>query len=322
MTSNPPHHIHVSGQSSAPAPIRRMEPMSWGAIFLSEPVEWLIDSILPKGKQVHLIGPSNTGKSLLALDWALKIVEGSLVFGRHTTRQGKVLWLDYENGVNLLKDRLESYGYQDIDLNHLDGKLHYYPFPDIASIETEEAMWDIMAEVAHYQPALIVIDSAGAAVEGDENSSEAYRGLARNLGRALRSANVTLLLLDNTGKDLSKGARGSSRKKDEADLQWLLEVGSGYGDFRLTALKDRLGGAPDMLSIIRDEDPQLHWKMAGPMVISDQAAKIVKQIQKIGGADDGALTMRKARSLGVTGGNRYVVEAVRWLKTHPTKAQT
>ena len=183
-------------------------------------------------------------------------------------------------------------------------------------------MWDIMAEVAHYQPALIVIDSAGAAVEGDENSSEAYRGLARNLGRALRSANVTLLLIDNTGKDLSRGARGSSRKKDEADLQWLLEEGSGYGAFRLTALKDRLGGAPDMLSIIRDEDPQLHWKMAGPMMISDQAVKIVKQIQKIGVTDAVTLTVRKVRSLGVTGTNRYVAEALRWLKTHPTKAQT
>jgi len=288
----------------------------WGEIATSNDTEWLIDSIIPKGKQVHLFGPSGVGKSLLALHLALSIIEGSEALSRYPAKPGTVMYIDYENGPSIMKERLQDYGYKWKDFDWFEDKFYVYCFPEIESLDTTEAEWMFLREVERSQADIVVIDSFGLAIDGDENSSDAYRRFGRGLGRTLREMNVAALMLDNTGKDPHKGSRGSSRKKDEADVQWLL-TSTAPDTYQLSLEKDRIGGSPKAIAFTQTyENGFLQWVTPKPKQISHEAAMIVKQMKE---KNVSPQSQRAARELGITGTQRYVNEAVQWVKVNYPK---
>ncbi len=51
---------------------RNIEPVDWAALWMEEHVEaeWLVEPIVPRGRQVAAYSPAKLGKSLLMLDIA------------------------------------------------------------------------------------------------------------------------------------------------------------------------------------------------------------------------------------------------------------
>jgi len=286
--------------------------VSWPEMLSLEEPEWAIDQILPKGSQTHLFGPAGVGKSLLALQLALCCLEGSPFLGQYETQKQRVLWIDYENGKWIMRDRIESYGYkrEDFDWFHTNG-FRYATYPEIGALNTEEAAWSITNYIRDNRIDLVIIDSMGLAFNGDENSSDTYRDFGRWLGAMCRERSTTLLMMDNTGHTNSEHARGSSRKRDEADIQWGLTKLSD-DTYQITNHKDRLGGCPKAISLKTNHDPFLRWSTHKPKEISKQAAEIVKQMKENGAVPP--FTKRAIRYGGYGGTERYVAEAARWLK--------
>lgn len=70
--------------------------------FLSdlEPLEYLVDGLLPKGVTYSLTGHAGHGKTTLALQFALSVARGEM-FGHRETSQGSVLILAGENPHNV-----------------------------------------------------------------------------------------------------------------------------------------------------------------------------------------------------------------------------
>ena len=105
------------------------------------------------------------------------------------------------------------------------------------------------------QTQLVIIDTFGRAVEGDEDSADTVRAFYRHTGLMLKTMGITYLRTDHTGKDTSKGQRGSSAKNDDVDLIWrLTRTTTQQGDsIRLERTHSRIPWIPPELTIIREE---------------------------------------------------------------------
>ena len=70
-----------------------------------EPIEFIIDSILPPGRTLF-VGKPKKGKSFLALIISIHIAAGRSIFG-HKVKRGRVLYLGLEDNFRRLKNRTE-----------------------------------------------------------------------------------------------------------------------------------------------------------------------------------------------------------------------
>jgi hypothetical protein len=72
-----------------------------------------------------------------------------------------------------------------------------------------------------HSPDLVIFDTISKLVAGEESKSDTWQDLYRYLLVPLRQTNCAALILDHQGHDASKGARGSSAKRDNVDPQWI-----------------------------------------------------------------------------------------------------
>jgi RecA-family ATPase len=69
------------------------------------PVRWVIPDYIGEGLTI-LAGRQNSGKSWLALDWAIAVARGGMAMGSVACEPGDVLYIDLENGERRIRSRL------------------------------------------------------------------------------------------------------------------------------------------------------------------------------------------------------------------------
>lgn len=216
--------------------------------------EWLIRPLIPVGRSVSISAPGGTGKSFLSLYASAALATGRPCLG-DTPPATDVLYLDFEMTESDLFERLEAFGYgADIDMS----RLHYALLPAIDPLDTDTGAAMIVRLAQETASRLVVIDTFSRAVKGLENESSTVLDFYRLTGRALKAAGVALLRIDHTGKDLDKGARGTSAKRDDVDAAWLMtatETG-----VQLKATKRRVSWVPEVVIVDKvDTDDGLIW---------------------------------------------------------------
>jgi hypothetical protein len=93
-------------------------------------------------------------------------------------------------------------------------------------LDTETGAQEIMSIIDAYcveAGDVVVLDSFQRVTEGKEDSSDTYRAFYRETGIVLKRRGLTVIRTDNTGKDTEKGARGSSGKRDDVDIELFME---------------------------------------------------------------------------------------------------
>lgn len=212
--------------------------------------EWLAYPVIPKGRAIALYAPAKAGKSTIVLAVAAAVATGRRVLGQRRAEQVDVLYLDYEMTEADLLERLGELGYgPDDDLS----RLHYALLPSLPPLDTREGANAILGLVDKTGAKLAIIDTFGRAVEGDEDSADTVRAFYRHTGLALKAKGVTYLRTDHSGKDTSKGQRGSSAKNDDVDLVWRLtrtDTKQGEG-VRLERTHSRIAWVPQEVKIQR-----------------------------------------------------------------------
>jgi hypothetical protein len=184
----------------------------WTQSFPEE--DWLIKPLIPRNQLVVIFAPGGTGKSLLALYIAAGLATGRNIFGIEH-QPISVLYMDYEMQQAQLYERLTAMGYN----NHTDlTRLHYASLPPIASLDTPEGAKEVCDLARACQAELVIIDTFSRAVEGAENDADTVRNFYRWTALKLKTEGRSLLRIDHAGKDLKKGARGTSAKNDEINV--------------------------------------------------------------------------------------------------------
>lgn len=279
--------------------------------------QWLVEPILPKGRQVAIYAQGKTGKSLFVLDMCAALASGRPLLGRERREPVHVLYIDFEMTPGDLQERLADLGYShdDPDFHVLEEHLHYAMLQPFFPFDTPEGGQQLEALVEATGAVLVVVDTLIRSVKGEENSSDTVKDFNRYTGQRLKARGVTLVRVDHAGKDTAKGQRGTSAKRDDVDVVWRLKAGSKVnGAESMTLINDasRMSWVPQEVPVTRRDNPLRHTLPA--VSISHQAATYWNVLLRAGAKRP--VTNQEAEQiiraeLGSCSSNPKV-EAVRW----------
>jgi len=216
--------------------------------------EWLAWPLIPRGRAIALYAPAKAGKSTVLLAVVAALAAGQPILGGYTAPPCRCLYIDMEMTEADLHERLTDLGYgPDTDLTNLN----YALLPSLPPMDTIEGAKALLDLVHHTGAEFVAIDTFGRAVEGDEDKADTVRAFYRHTGLALKAAGITYLRTDHSGKDTSKGQRGSSAKNDDVDLVWSLKrINDGI---TLTRTHSRISWVPPEVKIRRHEQDHTEY---------------------------------------------------------------
>lgn len=229
-------------------------PIHWDDFWKREhhDEDWLVEPIIPRGRQVALWATHKTGKSLITLEMAAALASGQPCLGNPAGPDIVVIYLDFEMTEDDLRDRLESLGYgPDSPLD----RLHYYLLPTLPPLDTAAGAITLLDLVHHHHAQVVIIDTMARVIAGEENSADPYRAFYRHIGLRLKHLGVTVIRLDHGGKNPDQGQRGSSAKGDDVDVIWELKQTDNGLELHSIA---RMAWVPKTVALHRYDDPDLH----------------------------------------------------------------
>ena len=176
------------------------------------PPVYIIDELLTEAGFAVLYGEPGAGKSFVALDMALRLAYGMDWHGK-ATRQTGVLYIAGEGHAGLglrVKGWRREHGLEGVDAPFL---LLPEAVQMLENGEVDKLLRTIDAARADMDLhiGLTVIDTVSRAITGaDENKQDAISKFVHSCSRVQRHVNGAALGIHHTGKDVSRGMRGST----------------------------------------------------------------------------------------------------------------
>jgi len=164
-------------------------------------VPFYIHGWLPKMGKAEIFGSAKAGKSFLAVQLARCIGAGEPFLGIPTSK-GRVLYIQFELGPKVLQGRLIATGqaYEDV----------YVGTSFSMMLDRAEGQDALRREIEAVQPEVLILDPLYKAMAGDENESSDMKVVCNFLDTLIEDYKLSILLLHHTGKDTTRGGRGSS----------------------------------------------------------------------------------------------------------------
>jgi RecA-family ATPase len=187
-----------------------------------EPVEWLIENVLPKKAFAALYGPPGSYKSFVALDIAEAVATGRPWMGREVQAAGAVLYICGE-GFGGIGARIKACKLH----NKTQAGAEIYVIRAAINMRSSAEDFDLLVasikdlmEKSGVQFELVQIDTLARAFGGgNENNSEDMGAFIHNAGRIQRMLGCAMMVLHHSGKDATKGLRGHSSLLGAVDTQ-------------------------------------------------------------------------------------------------------
>lgn len=173
---------------------------------LEIPIEWIVKDILPKGSVTMFYARGGMGKTTLTMQKTDAVSRGVPFLGLETEKT-PVIYIDFENSLAVLSDRLKKAGAADV---------LFWTSTDTPP-KLDRADWqkyhDLLKE---YPGALLVFDTLRSSQGGNENDSQEMGAVMGKL-RELRDAGATVLVLHHTAKSSEQRYKGSTAIFDMVD---------------------------------------------------------------------------------------------------------
>ncbi len=224
--------------------------------IISKPrtTNWLIKDYLEMNSTALLFGESGAGKSFVVLDMALSIATGK-DWHNHPVKQGAVFYVAGEGQGGIAKRCLAWSKHHDTLLNDIP----FFVSHQAINLPDSENMINLMAEIEDSQqkPALIVFDTLARCLNGDENSASDTSAFIQALDTIRTVYGCCVLVVHHSGKDESKGARGSSALKAAMDTELGLTKMGDLKRLQVTKQKDHEPPADKVFSLESAATPWL-----------------------------------------------------------------
>lgn len=181
----------------------------------------LVKGWLSEGAFSVLYGPSNSGKTFVALSIAANVAAGRPWFGCQT-RKSRVLYIALEGGRGF-ENRMAAIVERIPELRKTQ-LLYFLTMP--LDLYSEEGLKDLCEALPEDDFGLIVVDTLARAMAGaDENSTRDMGQLVCNMDWLREVTGAHVMMIHHSGKDMSKGARGSSALRAAVDTEISLSEG-------------------------------------------------------------------------------------------------
>lgn len=272
------------------------------------PVSFLIDGLIPKRSLAMLYGAPGAGKSFIALDMALAIAHGRQ-WRSKTAEAGGVIYLAAE-GFAGIGQRLKSWYAHNQILDHCDMRLIRVPVDFLQTSEVEKLIRTIAS--LDFNVSLIVVDTVARSFSGDENSAQEMGAFIKACGALGSATGAAIMGVHHSGKDSSRGMRGSSA---------LL----GACDTVLSVSKDENGVIEFKVEKQKDAEEALPMRFALQQVtISGGSSAVLVDVDNDEN-DQPKLNAREKIALDALTGllldlNKQEVEVSKWHDAHKEKA--
>lgn len=187
---------------------------------------YLVKGWLDRGALSVVYGESNVGKTFFALDLALHIAarrnwHGAKVAQDVSPKPGPVIYIAGEGGVGI-NNRIEAVRQSDRALIEAAGQ-DFMLLPtciDLCGEGDAQALFEVGMYELDCTPSLIVVDTLARAMgDGDENSAKDMGALVRNADYLRERLGCHVLIVHHSGKDTTKGARGSGSLRAAVDTE-------------------------------------------------------------------------------------------------------
>jgi len=223
-------------------------------------VEWLVKDAIPRGRLVILAGESGDGKSMAAMALCDATArEGGLWLGMSVDGPAPSLYVDIEQGEDLLSERVKLLAYSEVALDHV----HFVCDPEWRlGPAFALAMRPL---VQQYRPALVVLDCLAELLpdDCDENSNSDMRPIMRALALFAREHDCTVLVVHHYRKTQAFGSnqpaarlRGASAIRDVADAVLTVNHTRNENERLIVHTKARCGRLLPSFLVRFDETPE------------------------------------------------------------------
>ena len=221
-----------------------------------------------------------------------------------------------------LQERLHNLGYTKPDTT-LKAHLHYYQLAPWPALDTPAGGQRLIQEALATRSLLVVIDTLIRTVDGEENSSDTIKNFNRYTGQPLKAAGISLLRVDHAGKDATRGQRGTSAKRDDVDVVWLLKPGEAQlpGSTSLTLKREaaRVDWIQKDIHITRTQGPPLTHTIPHTVELTTADMRIVDYLQNVGiwGSNVSNPVAREALdNSDLAASSSRLRHVIKWMKRH------
>jgi hypothetical protein len=267
------------------------------------PVEPLIEGWLGLNTLAMLYGASGSGKSFAALDMAAHVATG-LCWHGHEVRQGKVLYVIGEGAWGLGRRALaweNRYGIRPPIQWHVGAG-------DLTDPNWVEELGDVLAEDL---PDLVVIDTYARSTAGmDENSSKDTGLVVKHMDQLRRACDACIFPLHHSGKDESRGARGSTALKAAMDYEINVERSGDVISLTTTKVKDGREPYPIVFRLV-DENDSAVLEVSSESPVGKDVAEIVAML------DDLNFPIGEGKGFGRGNAQKLITEHLAGVETPP-----
>jgi hypothetical protein len=206
---------------------------------------WIIKGVIAQGETSSWIAPPGKGKSALLTDLAVHAAQGKDWRGYKAKKKCGVVYFALERG-DLVKRRLHGHKLRDdlgaLPISVVSGVLN------LAAPASKDIMLNTIRDAEKHfgcSVGLIIIDPFAkgiAAGGGDEDKARDQNITLANLRRLQEDTDVHVAIVGHTGKDESRGARGSNAHVGDADAQIQIK-GNGIRIAEIIKANDQAEGA-------------------------------------------------------------------------------
>ncbi len=210
--SDAPHNPAMSFQATNPDrgqdhdPPQRSRALFWRELVKLPRPEYLVKRVLDAGSLAEIFGPTSCGKSFFATDLGLHVAAGWEWSG-HRVCQAGVLYVNAEGGMAIL-NRLDAWRpHHDVDLDKIAFAVVIEPTNLLIPAGVDQVLAD-----AERVPnlGLIEIDTAARVMPGGDENTESMSTFVAACDRIRAETGAAVNVIHHSGKDSSKGSRGST----------------------------------------------------------------------------------------------------------------